>query len=58
MHHDFKQAEKYPRITYTVHRGDKISQLVIIPCMLGDVVIVDEISEGERGENGFGSTGR
>ena len=43
---------------YTVHRGDKISQLVIIPCMIGDVVIVDEISEGERGENGFGSTGR
>lgn len=43
---------------YTVKRGDKISQLVVTACDTSDVVIVDEIASGERGENGFGSTGR
>lgn len=41
-------------------RGDKITQLVIMPCMLYDVQEVksDEIKGGERGDNGFGSTGK
>lgn len=43
---------------FTVFRGDKISQLVIIPVKHEPVEIVDEIGSGERGEAGFGSTGR
>ncbi len=43
---------------FTVHRGDKISQLVIIPVKYEPVEIVDEIESGERGDAGFGSTGR
>jgi len=43
---------------YTVLRGDKITQLVILPVFLDDVEIVDKISGGERGDRGFGSTGR
>ena len=43
---------------FTVNRGDKISQLVIIPVKYEPVEIVDEIGSGERGEAGFGSTGR
>lgn len=43
---------------YTVHKGDKITQLVILPVMLDSIEIVDEIRGYERGENGFGSTGR
>ena len=39
-------------------RGDKITQLVVLPCIMDDVEIVDEIIAGDRGENGFGSTGR
>lgn len=38
-------------------RGDKITQLVVMPCITDEVEIVDQISSGERGENGFGSTG-
>ena len=38
--------------------GDKITQLVVVPCRLDPVEIVDQIASGERGENGFGSTGR
>lgn len=42
---------------YNVTAGDKISQMLIVPVMYEPVEIVDEISGGERGENGFGSTG-
>lgn len=38
--------------------GDKITQLVILPVVLDEIEIVDRISGFERGDNGFGSTGR
>jgi dUTP pyrophosphatase len=41
-----------------ISRGDRIAQLVIVPCMMRDVVQVDELSETARGEGGFGSTGK
>ena len=43
---------------YQVLRGDKITQLVIFDCRFPDVEIVDKLESTERGENGFGSTGR
>lgn len=43
---------------YQVKRGDKISQLVILPVLYLTPVQVDKIEGGERGDNGFGSTGR
>ena len=43
---------------YFVQRGDKITQLVILPVVLDDVEVVDEIQGFERGDNGFGSTGK
>lgn len=43
---------------YRVQRGDKISQLVILPVYLDELEVVGEISGGERGSGGFGSTGR
>lgn len=43
---------------YTIERGDRISQLVIVPCRLDPVELADEIEAGDRGDNGFGSTGR
>ena len=38
--------------------GEKIAQLVIVPCLTEEVEVVDEICGGERGDQGFGSTGR
>ena len=38
-------------------KGDKISQLVMRPVWMGDVVQVDELDETVRGAGGFGSTG-
>ena len=44
---------------YFVRRGDKITQLVILPLAdVGELEIVSELSESERGDGGFGSTGR
>lgn len=43
---------------YIVNSGDKISQLVILPILLPDIEIVDELTKTDRGSNGFGSSGR
>lgn len=38
--------------------GDKIAQLVILKCELPELELVDSLDETDRGDNGFGSTGR
>ena len=38
--------------------GDKISQLVILPIISPHLELVDELEDTERGDNGFGSSGR
>ena len=39
-------------------KGQKISQLVIVPCETPELEFVKEFPDTERGDNGFGSTGR
>ena len=36
--------------------GEKFAQLVIVPVVLDETEFVDELSNTERGEGGFGST--
>lgn len=43
---------------YKVKKGDKIAQLVIVPCVLLPLEVVDSMEETDRGDGGFGSTGR
>lgn len=43
---------------YLVKNGDKISQLVLLPIITPDLILADSLDESDRGENGFGSTGR
>lgn len=43
---------------YEVKAGDKIAQLVIVPCLLPELELVDSLDETDRGDAGFGSTGR
>lgn len=43
---------------YEVKKGDKISQLVILPVMFPILELVSELEDTERGDNGFGSSGR
>jgi dUTP pyrophosphatase len=42
---------------FTVHDGDRIAQLVIAPVIRAQMVETASLSETERGEGGFGSTG-
>lgn len=41
-----------------IQRGDKITQLVILPILTPELEQVDSLEETERGDNGFGSTGK
>ena len=43
---------------YFVHAGDKISQMLVVDVRYEDVELVDELSDSDRGNDGFGSTGR
>lgn len=44
---------------YTVNKGDKITQLVVLPIAHDfDLELVDNLEETDRGNNGFGSSGR
>jgi dUTP pyrophosphatase len=43
--------------SYVVQRGDRIAQLVFAPVLSPDL-FEGKLSETERGEGGFGSTGR
>lgn len=44
---------------YVVRRGDKITQLVVLPLYpISGLVKVNKFAESERGDNGFGSSGR
>lgn len=43
--------------TFRVRNGDRIAQLVVCPVAYPELVEVEELSETERGTDGFGSTG-
>jgi dUTP pyrophosphatase len=43
---------------YTVEEGDKVSQIVIIPVYIAEIEETDTLSESDRGEGAFGSTGK
>ena len=43
---------------FYVEAGNKIAQLVIVPCVLLPLEVVDSLGKTARGTGGFGSTGR
>lgn len=46
-------------VSYVVEPGDRIGQLVVLPLVYIDSLQeVDALGESERGENGYGSSGR
>lgn len=45
-------------VEYHFDAGDKIAQLVILPCVMPHLELVDHLEETDRGDGGFGSTGR
>jgi dUTP pyrophosphatase len=47
-----------PDADYEVHRGDRIAQLVIVAVESVTFEVVEELPASERGEGGFGHSGR
>lgn len=43
--------------TVVIKKGQKISQLVILPIVTPELEVVDELEDTDRGTGGFGSTG-
>lgn len=48
----------HSNLPYTINGGDRIAQLVILPVENAEYEYSDELSDTERGEGGFGSTGK
>ncbi len=42
---------------FGIERGDRIAQLVVVPVIVQEFTIVDELPDSGRGAGGFGSTG-
>ncbi|MFT5720181.1 MAG: dUTP pyrophosphatase [Motiliproteus sp.] len=44
--------------TFTIEPGERIAQLVLVPIVQADFEIVTEFGASDRGEGGFGHSGR
>ena len=44
--------------SFTIEKGDRIAQLVVVPIVQARFVEVDEFAETNRGTSGFGSSGK
>jgi dUTP pyrophosphatase len=42
----------------TIASGERIAQLVVAPFLKAEFEVAEELNSTERGEGGFGSTGR
>ena len=57
--HEFTDSEDEDYISrHTINRGDRIAQIAIVPFLQPKFVSTDDLSDTERGEGGFGSTGK
>lgn len=45
-------------VSFTIEPGERIAQLVILPVVQAQFTLVNEFDQSERGEGGFGSSGR
>ena len=43
---------------YTIHRGDRIAQLIVQQVYQASITLVDELDKTERNDGGFGHTGK
>jgi dUTP pyrophosphatase len=44
--------------TFTIHPGDRLAQMVIVPVVQANFEIVEEFEASDRGAGGFGHTGQ
>lgn len=51
LHNDSKTPQR-------ISHGDRIAQMVFLPIIYAELNIVDELSDTDRSDGGFGSTGK
>ena len=51
-------AKDIPQLVKPYEIGQRVAQMIIMPYPHVDFVEVDELSESERGDGGYGSTGK
>lgn len=51
LHNDTDEAK-------AIEEGERIAQLIIMPYMMPELRVVKELSDTERGSDGFGSSGK
>ncbi|MCD8513806.1 MAG: dUTP diphosphatase [Nitrincola sp.] len=44
--------------SFVMEPGERMAQLILVPVVQADFEVVDEFSESQRGDGGFGSSGR
>ncbi|MDR1254355.1 MAG: dUTP diphosphatase [Oscillospiraceae bacterium] len=54
----FVSLKNFGKNNYVISPGDRIAQLVVLPICNFPLVEVSSLSNTERGESGFGSTGK
>lgn len=47
----------HSKVDFTISRGDRIAQMAIMEVLKPEIIISDELSETQRADGGFGSTG-
>lgn len=52
------KVQNHGKYDYHFNKGDKVSQIVILPVANTCLTEVDDLPSTERGDNGFGSSGR
>lgn len=52
------KLENHTPFSYKFERGDKIAQIIFLPCLLDELHQVPDLDATDRGDAGFGSTGK
>lgn len=47
----------HSKTDFTIQRGDRIAQMAIMEVLKPEIVVADDLSDTQRAEGGFGSTG-
>ena len=53
----FVSLHNHGETAQTVEPGERVAQLVVMPYVVPELTLADELSDTERGAGGFGSTG-
>ena len=43
---------------FTIQPGERIAQMLVVPVLTPELTLTDDLGSSERGEKGFGSSGR